>query len=315
MSAAALEASMRDALPKVEAFTGWATRGGTWEFGEPIGIMEHHTAPPVPYPVSNLAGVSDGNIKANVNTKPDGTVWLVAYEACNYSSGSGMNKVRQEVLAGTPPTANAVDRGWDPGGSDDNDNGNDLFWNFENDHAGNGTPIPAVQLDAIVTASLVVADHFGLTWRNVLSHAEWTARKGDPYWNGDRRCIEMIRQLMEDDGDMAFTPEEEAFLKGVYARAVEVGVAANQIPRGEQLFRSLKTELDLGDVSTDKVAEVLAGEVAGPVGPAGPKGDKGAAGAAGAPGAPGAVGPPGPAGADGADGEPGPSPVSAEFTY
>jgi len=307
MTAAALEAAMRAAWPKVETYTGWATRGGAWEFGEPIGIMEHHTAPPVPYPVSNLAGVSDGNIKCNVNTKPDGTVWLVAYEACNFSSGGGMNQVRQEVLAGTPPTANAVDRGWDSDGSDDNDNGNDLFWNFENDHAGNGTPIPAVQLEAIVTASLVVADHFGLSWRNVLSHAEWTARKGDPFWNGDRRCIEMVRQLMEDD--MALPAEVEAFVIAMYNRAVEVGVEANEMPRGEQLFRSLKTKLNLGDVSTDKVAEVLATGVTGPAGPKGDKGDKGATGAAGAAGA---AGPAGPAGAAGA---PGPSPVSAEFTY
>jgi len=117
----------------------------------------------------------------------------------------------------------------------------------------------------------------------------------------------MIRQLMEDD--MALPAEVEAFMIAMYNRAVEVGVEANEMPRGEQLFRSLKTKLNLGDVSTDKVAEVLATGVTGPAGPKGDKGDKGATGAAGAPGAAGAAGPAGAAGA------PGPSPVSAEFTY
>lgn len=151
--------------------------------------MHHHTAPPVPFPVDRLYG---DRLKCNINTKPDGTVWLIAQNACNYSSGSGSSVVLDEVRAGTPPTKNASDRGL----SDDT-NGNPWFFNFENDHAGDGGPMPAVQHDAIVQATRVVLDHYGLGPGNVISHAEWTARKQDPYWNGSRRAIEEIRRLLE----------------------------------------------------------------------------------------------------------------------
>jgi hypothetical protein len=162
--------------------------------------MHHHTAPPVPYPVDDLAGHDSGKIKCNMNTKPDGTVWVVAYEATNYSSGNGSSKVLKEVRAGTPPSANAKDRGL----SDDT-NGNPYFWNFENDHPGNGSIIPAVQYDAIITATNVVLEYWNLDPGNVISHAEWTARKTDPYWNDDKRCIEDLRAGL-GDGDM--TPEQ-----------------------------------------------------------------------------------------------------------
>ncbi len=179
----------------VRTITGWGTRGGAWAVGKPVGVMQHHTAPPVPFPVSRLYG---DRLKCNINTKPDGTVWLIAQRACNFSSGSGSSTVLAEVRAGTPPTKNAADRGlWD------DVNGNPWFFNFENDHAGDGGPMPAVQHDAIVVATRVVNDHYGLGPGTVVSHAEWTARKTDPYWNGSRRAIDAIRQALEED--MAFS--------------------------------------------------------------------------------------------------------------
>jgi len=125
--------------------------------------------------------------------------------------------------------------------------------------------------------------------------------------------------IYEGDDMPQFTPEEEAFLKGIVARAVEVKVAANEMPRGEQLFRSLKSKLSLGDVSTDKVAEVLVTAVQGPPGEKGDKGDPGAPGKPGAPGAPGAPGvgekgDPGEPGKPGEKGDPGPAPTSATGT-
>jgi hypothetical protein len=175
----------------VETLPDWETRGGSWATGSPVGVMEHHTAPPVPFPVDKLVG---SQLKANINTKPDGTVWILAYRACNYSSGTGSGVVLDETQRGTPPPANAADRGLD-----DDTNGNPWYFNFENDHPGDGSPIPAVQLDAIAVATRVVLDHFGLADGSVVSHAEWTARKSDPYWNGDRRCIEEIRRRVEED--------------------------------------------------------------------------------------------------------------------
>jgi hypothetical protein len=184
--------ALRAAGLTVKSLSAWDTRGGAWADGLPVGIMHHHTAPPVPFPPDRL--IDSGQIKANINTKPDGTIYLIAYRACNYSSGTGSSTVLAGTKAGIPPTANATDR--DDIKVDDT-NGNPYYWNFENDHAGDGSAIPAVQLDAIVTASEVVADHFGLSAGNVVSHAEWTPRKTDPYWNGDRRCIEAIREGMD----------------------------------------------------------------------------------------------------------------------
>lgn len=196
-----LAGELRAAGLTVMEYSGWSTRGAAWaELGKPTGIMQHHTTNPVPYPVDQLAGADQGRIKCNINTKPDGTIWLVAYEACNYSSGAGSSKVLKEVKAGTPPTANANDRGLV-----DDLNGNPWFFNFENDHKGDGSAIPQAQLDAIILASQVVAKHFGITEKNTISHAEWTARKIDPYWNGDDRCIEAIRSGMA--GTVPIPPE------------------------------------------------------------------------------------------------------------
>jgi hypothetical protein len=175
----------------VQTVSGWGARGSAWAVGEPVAVMHHHTAPPVPFPVSRLYGSLN---KCNINTKPDGTVWLLVGRACNYSSGMGSSVVLAEATAGEPPTKNAIDR--DLG---DDINGNPWFFNFENDHAGDGGPIPQVQLDAIVTATRVVLNHYALVPGNVISHAEWTRRKGDPYWNGSRRCIEDVRRALEDD--------------------------------------------------------------------------------------------------------------------
>jgi hypothetical protein len=201
--------SLRTALEaaglNVKVVDGWATRGGSWTVNQPVGVMQHHTAAPVPFPVTKLYG---DQLKCNINTKPDGTVWLIAQRACNFSSGPGSSVVLKEVRAGTPPTQNAKTRGLT-----DDTNGNPLFFNFENDHAGTGGPLPQVQFDAIVAATRVVLDHYGLGAGNVISHAEWTARKNDPNWNGSNRAIEAIRQALEDE----MTPAQEAKLDAVLA--------------------------------------------------------------------------------------------------
>lgn len=180
-----LAQELRDAGLTVREYLSWQTRGHRWFEGQPIAVMHHHTAAPVPFPVSRLIG---DRLKANINTKPDGTVWLLAQGACNYSSGPGSGVVLGEARNGTPPSQNARERGLT-----DNMNGNPFYWNFENDHEGDGRPIPQVQLDAIVVSTQVVLKHFGLDAGNVISHAEWTRRKTDPFWNNDRRCIEAIR--------------------------------------------------------------------------------------------------------------------------
>lgn len=202
MSAAALAQALRDAGIDVREDPGWTRRGRHWQDrwllrGKPIGVMHHHTSIPVPYPVNGLNGSRDGRIKCNINTKPDGTLWLVAYGACNYSSGPGLSDIRDRVVAeGLVPVANARELGYTR--ADDDTDGNPLFFNFENDHPGDGSPMPRAQSEVIPLATAVVLEYFDLAVDNVISHAEWTARKHDPYWNTNRRVIETIRAETEE---------------------------------------------------------------------------------------------------------------------
>lgn len=199
MSANSLLAALKTAgLPVVEE-PGWKARGNRWAVdNKPEGVMQHHTAPPNPYPIKKLYGPPFYRIKCNMATHEDGTLFLVAYKACNYSSGRGMLSVlTQNVRKSLAPIRNATTSG--------SKGGNRHFWNFENSHPGDGSLIPSVQLDTIIAANIVVNDHFGLDPEQVISHAEWSRRKIDPYWNGSNRtAINQIRagvEHQEDDMD------------------------------------------------------------------------------------------------------------------
>ncbi len=178
--------------------------------------MQHHTAPPNPFPVKAL--YRDNKIKCNVATHEDGTVYLVAYEACNYSSGKGSSVVLNEnVRPGVPPTANAASRGLT-----DDMGGNRYFWNYENSHPGDGSSMSAVQSEAIALSSAVVNAHFGITEQNMIAHSEWSGRKTDPYYDGSRRIIDQIRSDTAG-ADMA-TPEEIA--TAVWERLTGSGITS-----------------------------------------------------------------------------------------
>lgn len=189
-----LVTELRSAGLTVVEDPGWDTRGLRWAANLPIGQMLHHTAPPVPYPVDALNGSRDGRIKCNANIKQDGTVVMIAALASNYSSGLGSEVVYRETLAAIPPPANALQRNLA-----DDMNGNPFYWNVECDALGDGGPIPAVMYDAIVTATNVTNRWFGFKGAQVISHAEWTRRKIDPYWNGSTRTAADIRADLEDD--------------------------------------------------------------------------------------------------------------------
>ena len=196
MSSDQLLADLIAAGLKVVEEPGWKTRGyDTWAVGRPEGIIQHHTAPPNPYPIKAL--YRDGKIKCNMATHEDGTLYLVAYFRCNYSSGPGSKTVLTEnVRKSIPPPANAAQRGLA-----DNWGGNRHFWNFENSHPGDGSPLPQVQYDTIVGATHVVMGHFNIDAEQVISHAEWSRRKIDPRWNGSNRiAIEQIRDDLYTGG-------------------------------------------------------------------------------------------------------------------
>ncbi len=193
MTAKQLALALRLAGLNVVEEPGWKTRGAdTWAVGKPEGVIEHHTAAPNPYPIKKLYGIQ---IKCNMATHPDGTVFMVAYYRCNYSSGPGSKTVLVDnVRKSVPPPANARTRGLV-----DNWGGNRHFWNFENSHLGQGQPLPRVQFDAIVESTRVVIDYWGLNANQVIGHSEWSRRKTDPYWDSDRRAIEDIRAALYGD--------------------------------------------------------------------------------------------------------------------
>ncbi len=205
MSANQLLADLKAAGLTVVEEPGWKTRGGTWKTGgKPEGVCQHHTAPPNPYPIKAL--YRDSKIKCNMATHEDGTLFLVAYEACNYSTGRGSSVVLNEnVRAEDPPRANAITRRLT-----DDMGGNRYFWNYENSHPGDGSPLPSAQLETIVVSNVVVDAHFGLNWKRIISHAEWSRRKIDPRWNGgNRTAIEQIRELVGEGEDVATGPNGE----------------------------------------------------------------------------------------------------------
>jgi len=156
----------------------WKTRGVTWS---PIGMMQHHTAPPNPYPIYKLYPPLSGSnrIKANFAVTATGVVHTIAAGACNYSSGTGSGTVIGETNRDVAPSGTAASRGLI-----DNAVGNMLFVNNETDHPGDGSPIPAAQYEACVKAWAVLCRHMGWTANRVISHGEFTARKIDPRWNG-----------------------------------------------------------------------------------------------------------------------------------
>jgi len=217
MSANQLVQDLRNAGLNVIEEPGWRTRGNRWNVdGKPEGVMQHHTAPPNPYPIKRLYGPPAYRIKANMATHENGRLYLIAYGACNYSSGYGMkdvlvNNVRKSIA----PTHNGTRRG--------TKSGNRHFWNYENSHPGDGSPIPDVQLETIIESNRIVNDHFGLNPEQTISHAEWTRRKPDPKWNGSNRtAIEQIRQGLREDDMADLSPEAQKFWEDTYRELLKL---------------------------------------------------------------------------------------------
>ncbi len=227
MTPEALRLSLLKAGLHIVEEPGWRKRGNLWNINaKPEGVMHHHTAPPNPYPIGKLYGPPFYRIKCNMATHENGTLYLVAYKSCNYSSGYGMRSVLTDnVRPSIAPTHNARQRGLK--------SGNRHFWNYENSHPGDGSPIPQVQLDTIIESTQIVLDQFELDPDQVISHAEWTSRMIDPRWNGSNRtAIEQIREAVEvitrqskaDDGlDTLAANFQELRDAGVFTKHTQAG--------------------------------------------------------------------------------------------
>ena len=179
---------------------GWATRGRHWRFDNPVGAMQHHTAPPVPFPTKKLYGVRTGfRIKANLQSRRSGTIHIIAAGRCNWASGAGSRKVYRETKQSIAPSGTARSRGLF-----DTMFGNSHYINCEADHLGDGSAMPAVQEQAIVTMWQAIFAHIGWPAERLIGHTEWTRRKIDPLWNGRSNRTPTLRAMMagEEDDDM-----------------------------------------------------------------------------------------------------------------
>jgi hypothetical protein len=134
--------------------------------------------------------------------------------------------------------------------------------------------MPAVQHRAIVVANQVSNAYWEMEAGTTISHAEWTARKSDPYWNGDRRAIETIREQLEED-DMPspkdWTEEDFAAFgnSAAFRRAVQVAFALTPIGRsGKNAAQHLQDTLtkvegldDSAGATAEEIIEALGMEL------------------------------------------------------
>ena len=168
---------------------GWQNRGKDWT--DLVGMMQHHTACCMPYPVHKLYPARPGQwrIRANFLVQPGpgnpnntpAKIHVIAAGYCNYSSGSGSGRVLRETRQDIAPSEDAARRRLV-----DTATGSKHFVNNETAHRGDGSPIPAPMLETIDIAWYIIAKELGLHPNRLISHAEWTRRKIDPRWNNLR---------------------------------------------------------------------------------------------------------------------------------
>ncbi len=234
---------------------GWRTRtnppkskanGGKFQ---PIGVIDHHTAPPVP---GNLVKLSE---KCNISIRhPDGAVCLLnsgwAYDS-GWGDGLVLAAVKADAALPRPTdTYDTLNPDPIPGGKNPGVLGNPFFIDIEVQHLGDKSPLLEVMERALVVTNAALCEFMGWNPKTrVIGHREWTKRKIDPRWNGGSNPMPGLRSATAaevdpnlvvdppivplptddtgDDDDMAFTPEEEDFLKD-FVKVVSVDMGSSR---------------------------------------------------------------------------------------
>lgn len=157
---------------------------------EPTGLLDHHTAPPVPYPINKLADRCNYTIR-----HPDGAVVLMN-AGIAYDSGNGDRNVLAAVREDRPAPAptDTYNLAGLPAGTNPGVSGTRWYVDVEVQHLGDGSPLlPALRRSLIVAnAALCEALSFDPRYR-VIGHREWTKRKIDPRWDGFANPMPSIR--------------------------------------------------------------------------------------------------------------------------
>lgn len=177
---------------------------GAWERGAdfPTGIvggMVHHWGSEAArsgdvqaghsYPRSQGGLRTDERIVDNWFVDQDGTIYLIAAGAANYSSCYGIRQVLDEVRNDRWPGGTAHERGF----TNNSICGNKYFWNVEVEHPGDGSPMPDIQEVSIAILVASMAQALGQSIDQVIGHSEWTPRKVDPRWEGPGNRMPAIR--------------------------------------------------------------------------------------------------------------------------
>lgn len=217
--------------PTTGRFVLW--RDMTMPYSLPLdlqGSLNHHTAPPVPYPLGRLADRCNWTIRW-----PDGAVVLMNAGVA-YDSGYGSPLVLARVREGRPVIArNLV---WPPDFFEyQRVSGTRYFADCEVQHPGDGSPLPAAMRRSLVVSDAAIFEY--LLWDpavRLLGHLEWTRRKIDPHWDGQANSMPQIRldvaaqiaKWNQGDDDMN-TPD---FVKRLTVSDVDALVDANVINPG-----------------------------------------------------------------------------------
>lgn len=185
-------------LPVVK-FEGWrtrtsrATKGANGGRYEPIGVIDHHTAKPVPFPLDRLKN------KCNISIRhPDGAVCLLN-AGWAHDSGFGdklvLEAVRTDAALPEPTdTYKTLSPDPVPGGANPGILGNPFFVDIEVQHLGDGSSLPEVMRQALIVANAAICEF--MRWNpqtRVIGHREWTRRKPDPKWGGSTNPMSGLR--------------------------------------------------------------------------------------------------------------------------
>lgn len=280
---------------------------------DPQGILNHHTAPPVPYPLNKLADRCNWTIRW-----PDGAVVLMN-AGIAYDSGQGdpkvLDRVRtdQAVLGRTsswPTDFTAASRV----------SGTRWYIDCEVQHPGDGSPLPPAMRRSLVVSDAAICEF--MSWdpaARLLGHLEWTRRKIDPRWDGTNNQVPQIRidtatQLAawkQGDDMWEWVTIDESLIRYASSRGWY------KKPDGTPDLSQGTVDYFLANLANGNLLDPAWGDYgnwrravangiarsAGTAGPIGPKGDRGPA------------GPAGPPGVAGAKGDPGPQPKTATFGY
>ena len=207
-----LPQALRNAGVNVVELDGWRTAQGGYYWtdlnsgaqgydGEPTCYMVHHTAGSSAVPV-----VKDGSRWSKANC------WagLLRDDGKLYQSGSGVPTIvftsagpaRVSSGYGHGPTlhevADDVRVPWDQPNADTGLAANRYAWNVETVHSGDGSPLSAGVMEALVMMGALLCQHFDWSAWRAIGHLTWTRRKLDPYWDGRRDIIVEIQDRIAE---------------------------------------------------------------------------------------------------------------------